>query len=63
MASAVSNAEHRQRGKGAAADDPQQSHADAIESRVVLFHRPMVARVAYEALEQTCDIAAFNEPA
>jgi hypothetical protein len=57
MASAVSNAEHRQCAKGADADDPEQLHAYATESRVLLFHCPIVARVVYETLERTCDIA------
>jgi hypothetical protein len=58
MASAISNAEYRQCSKCADADDSEHLHAYAIESRVLLFHCPIVARKVYETLERTCDIAA-----
>lgn len=57
MTSAKCNAEYRQRGKGADADDSGQLHAYAIESRVLLFHRAIVTRAVYEMLERSCDIA------
>jgi hypothetical protein len=63
MASTISNAEYRECRKCADADDREQLHAYAIESRVLLFHCPIVARVVYETLERTCDIAAALVPA
>jgi hypothetical protein len=48
MASTVGNAEHSEHGESADADESEQLHAYAIESRVLLFHCPMVAREVYE---------------